>query len=89
MPQANRPPADIPGNLPVKHDPYAALRIADYRFYTIGWVISLIGTRIRTAVAWDMYQRTGEALSLGLVGLAQAVPILLLALPGRVPGGSI
>lgn len=82
MAQVNRLSADLPGNSSIKHDPYAALRIADYRLYTIGWVISLIGTRIQgTAVAWDMYQRTGEALSLGLVGLAQAVPILLLALP--------
>jgi len=65
-----------------KHDPYAAFRIPAYRFYTIGWVISLLGMRIQgIAVAWEMYQRTGEALSLGLVGLAQAIPTMLLALP--------
>ncbi|HCK09119.1 MAG TPA: MFS transporter, partial [Candidatus Latescibacteria bacterium] len=33
------------------------------------------------AIAWEMYQRTGEALALGFVGLAQAAPTMILALP--------
>ncbi len=33
------------------------------------------------AIGWEMYQRTGEALSLGLVGLTKAIPAILLALP--------
>jgi MFS family permease len=67
---------------PQRHDPYAALRIPTYRAYMAGWFIALIGTRIQSvAIAWEMYQRTGEALSLGLVGLAQALPTMLLALP--------
>lgn len=65
-----------------KHDPYAVLRIPNYRYYMIGWFIALMGTRIQSAaVAWEMYQRTNEALSLGLVGLVQALPTMLLALP--------
>ncbi|MEZ4864473.1 MAG: MFS transporter [Caldilineaceae bacterium] len=65
-----------------KHDPYAAFRIYEYRLYLIGWLLASIGTRIQSvAIGWEMYQRTGEALSLGLVGLAQALPTMLLALP--------
>lgn len=65
-----------------RHDPYAALRIPNYRYYMMGWFIALLGTRIQSvAIAWEMYQRTGEALALGLVGLAQALPTMLLALP--------
>lgn len=65
-----------------KHDPYAAFRIPKYRIYIIGWFLAMVGTRIQSvAIAWEMYQRTGEALSLGLVGLAQALPTMLLALP--------
>lgn len=65
-----------------KHDPYAAFRITGYRKYLIGWFIAALGTRIQTVtIAWEMYQRTGEALSLGLVGLMQAIPTMLLALP--------
>ncbi len=33
------------------------------------------------AVGWEVYQRTGQALSLGLIGLVLAVPVLVLALP--------
>lgn len=67
---------------PLRHDPYAALRNADFRFYLIGWFIALIGTRMQSvAIAWEMYERTGEALSLGLVGLMQALPTMVLALP--------
>jgi len=70
-----QPPAD-------KHDPYAAFRIPKYRIYIIGWFLAMVGTRIQSvAIGWEMYQRTGEALSLGLVGLAQALPTMLLALP--------
>ncbi len=65
-----------------RHDPYAALRIPNYRYYMMGWFIALLGTRIQSvAIAWEMYQRTGEALALGLVGLAQALPTMVLALP--------
>ncbi len=64
------------------HDPYAAFRIHDYRLYVVGWVVARMGTYIQSiAIAWEIYQRTGEALSLGLVGLAQALPLMVLALP--------
>ena len=33
------------------------------------------------AIGWEMYDRTGQALSLGMVGLVQAIPMLLLTLP--------
>ncbi|MFN2199871.1 MAG: MFS transporter [Caldilineaceae bacterium] len=63
-------------------DPYAALRFEDYRFFMVGWFLAMIGTRIQSvAIGWEMYSRTGDALSLGLVGLAQALPTMLLALP--------
>jgi MFS family permease len=64
------------------HDPYAAFRIPAYRAYIVGWFIASLGTRIQSiAIGWEMYQRTGEPLALGLVGLAQALPTMLLALP--------
>jgi MFS family permease len=63
-------------------DPYAAFRFSDYRLFTAGWFLATLGTRIQSvAIGWEMYSRTGDALSLGLVGLAQALPTMLLALP--------
>lgn len=77
MSQASPPPAS--GR---SHDPYAALRVPTYRSFIVGWFIALLGTRIQSvAIGWEMYQRTGDALSLGLVGLAQALPTMLLAIP--------
>ena len=38
------------------------------------------------AIGWEIYTRTNNAFLLGLVGLAQAVPMLLFTLPGRLPG---
>lgn len=80
MTQSHKPTP--PDRGPRRHDPYAAFRVPYYRAYVVGWFIALAGTRIQSvAIGWEMYQRTGEALSLGLVGLAQALPTMLLALP--------
>ncbi len=71
-----------PSSSPSRHDPYAAFRVRNYRLYVWGWFISMVGTRIQAvAIGWEVYQRTGEALALGLVGLMQALPTILLALP--------
>ncbi|MBI2195258.1 MAG: MFS transporter [Planctomycetes bacterium] len=64
------------------HDPYAALRLPGYRLYALGWLFGVVGHQIQgVAVGWEVYQRTGEALSLGYVGAIQAIPLILLALP--------
>ena len=65
-----------------RQDPYAAFRVRDYRLFSIGWFLAMVGTRVQSvAIGWEMYSRTGDALSLGLVGLAQALPTMALALP--------
>lgn len=65
-----------------RHDPYAAFRVPDYRHYVAGWVIALLTYRMQAvAIGWEMYQRTGRPLALGLVGLVQALPLIALALP--------
>ncbi len=67
---------------PTPHDPYFALRIPNYRRYFIGNAFSLIGSNMTTyAVGFELYERTGSALMLGMVGLVQVIPIFLLALP--------
>lgn len=35
-----------------------------------------------TAVSWEIFERTADPLHLGLTGLARALPVMLLALPG-------
>ncbi|HVD60990.1 MAG TPA: MFS transporter, partial [Gemmatimonadaceae bacterium] len=64
------------------HDPYAALRHRDFRLYTFGRVVGVIGWQmLQVALGWELYERTHSALALGLVGLATALPVVILALP--------
>jgi len=65
-----------------RHDAYAALRIPAFRRLLLGGQIVRIGTAGQgLAIAWEMYSRTNDAFALGLVGLVQAIPMLLLTLP--------
>jgi MFS family permease len=64
------------------HDPYAALRLPQYRRYAIGFTCAAIGLQaLNTAVLWEIYDRTRDPLDLGLTGLARVLPVVLLALP--------
>jgi len=79
---ANPSPEVLHQPAAARHDPYSALRFRDFRLYLIGWIVSVIGSQIlEVAVAWDLYQRTRNALCLAWVGLVSAAPIILLALP--------
>lgn len=64
------------------HDPFAALRLRDFRLYSIGGLLAIIGQQMQSvAIGWELYERTNSAMSLGFVGLLQALPVILLALP--------
>jgi len=84
-------PSPLPG------DAFAALRLPDFRRFLAGHFLASTGTQLQTvAVGWYLYERTGSALALGVVGLAQVLPIFLLTLPSghlsdrydRLPGAS-
>jgi MFS family permease len=63
-------------------DPYSAWRHRDFTLFSIGWATALLGLQVQsTAIGWEVFQQTGRPLDLGLIGLAQAIPILALALP--------
>ena len=65
-----------------QHDSYAAFRVRDFRLFFVGMSVALIGTRVQTtAIYWDIFARTEQALSLGIVGLVQVIPVFALALP--------
>jgi len=70
----------------MEHDPFAALRERNYRLFVAGWLPASIGLQMQsTALAWEIYERTGDPLSLGMIGVARALPTVLLALPaGRI-----
>src|SRR5687767_7553244 len=65
-----------------RHDPFAALRFRDFRLLVLGSFLAVIGEQmLGVAVGWELYERTRDPLALGLVGLVEIVPVLLLALP--------
>ena len=67
---------------PGRHDPYAVLRNRDLVLYTLARNIAMLGQQMTTvAIGWEIYGRTRDPLALGLVGLVQFIPVLLLALP--------
>jgi len=67
---------------PLKHDPYAALRIPSFFAYSFGWVAAIFGQQMaNVALGWDVWERTHSELSLGWIGLTQALPVIALALP--------
>lgn len=64
------------------HDPYAALRSPNYRRFAAGFLFSSLGLQmLATALPWEIYGRTHDPLALGLIGLARALPVIVLALP--------
>jgi MFS family permease len=64
-----------------QHDPYVSLRNPNFRWYVASLVAVTLGTQIQaTVVAWQVYALTKDPLSLGIVGLAEALPFIGAAL---------
>ena len=60
-------------------DAYAALRNPYVRSFAIGRFAAIAGWQmINVAVGWHLYERTGDPWSLGLVGVVELTPVLLL-----------
>ena len=64
------------------HDAYVALRQPDYRWYILSMFAMTLGTQLQgVVVGWQVYTITHDPLSLGLMGLAEALPFIAFALP--------
>jgi hypothetical protein len=58
------------------------LRNGDFVRFLGGRLVANLGQQMLTvAVGWELYERTHSALALGLVGLAEAIALLLFTLP--------
>jgi MFS family permease len=63
-------------------DPYAALRVPDFRRFIGFLATQTLAAMMQTvAVGWQLYQVTHDPLALGIVGLAEALPFIAFALP--------
>ena len=64
-------------------DAYAALRTRDFRWFVAGRFAMTFGIRMQSViVGWQIYEITHSALSLGLIGLSEALPFFAISLFG-------
>jgi len=64
------------------HDAYAALRHRDFRWFIVSLFTMVVGSQAQAVVVgWQVYSITRDPLSLGLIGLAEALPFIGIALP--------
>ncbi|NDA61239.1 MAG: MFS transporter [Chitinophagia bacterium] len=63
------------------NDPYAALRITEFRNLMIGRCLFIMGLRMMgTLVGWWIYELTNDPFAIGLIGLAEVIPAVSLSL---------
>jgi MFS family permease len=60
----------------------AVFQFRDFRLFVgLSCIAVIVEQMLEVAIGWELYERTNSAFSLGLVGLVQVVPVVLLALP--------
>ena len=65
-----------PGRL-VAHDPYTVLRDPNFRSLMLAGMVATVGNQMQgVAIGWELYERTDSPLALGMVGLAQVLPVI-------------
>lgn len=61
--------------------PFASLRIRDFSLFIVARFLLTIGILIQSVIVeWQMYEITHDPLQLGLIGLAEAIPFICIAL---------
>ncbi len=67
----------------IKKDPYVALRFPEFRSFLMMRFFLTIGYQIQgVVIGWYIYNLTKDPLSLGLIGLCEAIPAIAIALYG-------
>ena len=62
-------------------DAYASIKIKDFKWFVIARFLLTFAIQMQSViVGWQIYQLTHSALSLGLIGLSEAIPFLSISL---------
>ncbi|MDB5199676.1 MAG: transporter [Chitinophagaceae bacterium] len=65
----------------IKNDPFASIKIAEYRNLMAGRFLFIMGLRmLGTLVGWWIYNLTNEPFAIGLIGLSEVIPAVTMAL---------
>src|SRR5438874_3846695 len=64
-----------------KTDPFAAVKIAEYRNLMAGRFTFIMGLRMMsTVMGWWIYNLTNDPFAIGLIGLSEVIPAVSMAL---------
>ncbi|MBK7213596.1 MAG: MFS transporter [Bacteroidales bacterium] len=64
-----------------KHDAYAVWKLPGFRWFILGRFFLTLAIQMQSVIiGWQVYELTHDAFSLGLIGLAEAIPFLSMAL---------
>ena len=65
----------------IKNDPFASLKILEFRNLLAGRFLFIMGLRMMgTLVGWWIYTLTNDPFAIGLIGLSEVIPAVTLAL---------
>ncbi len=65
----------------IKHDPFSALRIREFLFFlSTRFFLTLAIQMQGVIIGWQIYKYTGDVLTLGLIGLTEAIPFIIVSL---------
>ncbi len=68
-------------NTTTSHDPFAVLRIREFNFFLINRFFLTMGIQMQSViVGWQIYAHSKDVLDLGLIGLTEAIPFILISL---------
>ncbi|MCX6250245.1 MAG: MFS transporter [Bacteroidetes bacterium] len=66
---------------PIKHDAFAVLKVRDFRLFVLFRFFITLGLQMQSLIiGWQVYELTRDPLSLGLIGLVEAIPFISVAL---------
>ena len=64
-----------------KHDPFAVLKIKDFQFFlTFRFFLTMAIQMQSVIVGWQVYSMTNNVIDLGLIGLMEAIPFILISI---------
>ena len=63
-----------------KHDPFAVLRVKEFNFFLAFRFFLTLGIQMQSViVGWQVYALTDDVLFLGMIGLTEAIPFILIS----------
>ncbi len=63
------------------HDPFAVLRLKEYKFYLANRFLLTMGITMQSViVGWQVYDITKDVFALGMIGLSEAIPFIAISI---------